>query len=145
MKFSKKLSVGNRVLDSEHMKLHAIIDRIVRSIVAREVAALSDAFELLENCLHAYFVLETNIAQAVNFDFSQHRLAHQGLLSKCQQVKDELIAKNGAWLEWEVKDYIDSLRHNMIQHISEDSKPLSIVLNTHFYDFKHDTVSSAKQ
>jgi len=137
MKFSKELSIGNRILDSEHMKLHDIINRIACSIAVSDMATLSDEFELLESCLCAYFVLEENIAQAINFDFSQHRLTHQRLLNMCQQARYELIVENGAWLEFlkiDVKYYIDSLKDYLIQHIRKDSKPLSIVLNAHFYD-----------
>lgn len=140
MEFSKTLSIGNRILDFEHMKLHDIIDMLAHSIVVRDMAALSEAFELLENCLCAYFVVEKNIAQAVNFDFAHHERTHQYLLSKSQRLKAELIAKNGKWLEWEVKYYINSLRNYLTQHIREDSKPLSIVLNAHFYDLKPNEV-----
>lgn len=136
MKLSKTLSVGNRIIDYEHMKLHDIIDMLARSIVARDTAALLEAFELLEKCLCDYFVLEKNIAQEINFDFAQHGLTHQALLIKFQQLKAELIARNGEWLEWEVKYYINFLRNYLTRHISEDSRSLSIVLNTHFYDLK---------
>lgn len=136
MLFSKDLSIGNRIIDSEHKRLHNIINRIVRSIVASDVAALLETFELLENCLCNYFVVEENIAQAVNFDFTQHRLAHQNLSDKFQRIKDELTAKDGMWSKDEGKGYADSLMDCLIQHIKVDGKPLKIVLDTHFYDFK---------
>lgn len=136
MLLSKELSVGNRLLDSEHKNLHDIINVITSLIVAGDVAALLEAFELLENCLCAYFVVEENVAQAANFDFTQHMLAHQGLFGKFQRIKHEWLAKNGMWSELENGCFIHSLRDCLIQHIKVDSRPFQMVLNTCLYDLK---------
>lgn len=141
MAFSKELSVGNRLLDSEHKKLHGLINGIAHSIVAKDIATLVEAFELLEHGLRAYFLVEENIAQAVNFDFTQHRLAHQGLLNKFDHIKNELIDRNGEWSKYDDEYFIESLRNCLIRHIKVDDKPLKIVLETHFYDFKPDTLN----
>ena len=133
--WTKQLSVGNRVLDSEHKKLHGIIDKIASSVVARNVAALPELFELLEDCLCAYFSVEENIARAVNLDFTRHQLAHQRLLDELQRVKEELTAKNGMWSDEEGGDYAYSLMDYLIQHIKEDGRPLKIVLDACLYDF----------
>ena len=142
MPFSKKLSVGNRVLDSEHKKLFNIINEATRLITDKNIAALVGTFELLEDSLCAYFAAEENIAQAVDFDFTQHRLAHQDLLNEFRLLKNELINKNGAWSKYHEKNYIDSLRDCLIQHIKEDAKPFRIVLDTHLYDFKPDCINA---
>lgn len=133
--WTKQLSIGNRTLDSEHKKLHNIISRIAYYIVARDVVALSEAFDLLENCLCAYFVVEENIARAVNFDFAQHKLAHQHLLHEFQRIRDELTVKNGRWSDDEGESYVYSVLDHLIQHIKKDGRPLKIVLDTCLYDF----------
>lgn len=138
MVFSKEFSVGNRILDSEHKKLHDIINTIAASIKARDVVALSAGFELLENCLHAYFVAEENIAQAVGFDFNQHRVAHQDLMYKFQSLKNELTAKNLVFSEHEEASYIHTLCRHLKLHVLLESAPLELVLSTHFYDLKPD-------
>lgn len=135
------LSVGNRILDSEYLKLHDIIDRIAHSIVARNTAALSDAYELLERCLCACCSLEKNIAHTLGLDFSERLQAHQCLLSRFEGLKDELHAKNGCWLEWEVKYYIDSFRSYLIQHIRDDAGALLAMLSAHRYDLDPCTVN----
>lgn len=132
--WSKQFSVGNRTIDSEHKNLHDIINRIIRSIVARDVAALSETFELLENCLYAYFVAEEQIAQAIDFDFTQHRQAHQDLLNKFLLIRNKL--KDGVWSKHDEKGYIDSLRSCLIRHIKEDGETFKAVLDTHLYDLK---------
>lgn len=133
--WTKQLSIGNRTLDSEHRNLHGITSKLARSIVARDVAVLSETFDLLENCLCAYFVVEENIAQAVNFDFAQHKLAHQHLLHEFQRIKNELMVKNGKWSDDEGKNYAHLLMYHLLQHIKKDGWPLKIVLDTCLYDF----------
>lgn len=135
MACTKHLSIGNRAIDSAHKEAFDMIDKVVHLIMAKNVAALTDAFGLLEDCLCTCFLVEENIAQAAGFDFTSHSLAHQGLLNEFQRIKNWLTKKNGAWSEFEKKGCIDSLRNCLIRHIKEDSKPLKIVLETHFYDF----------
>src|SRR3989338_2421874 len=135
MACTKQLSVGNRMIDSAHKEVFDVIDRITRSIVARDIAALSEAFDLLENCLGTYFSVEENIAQAVGLDFTKHRLTHQDLLNEFQRIKNWLMEKNGMWSKFEEKGSVDSLRNCMVRHIKEDGKSLKVILETHFYDF----------
>jgi hemerythrin-like metal-binding protein len=139
MKFSKELSVGNRILDGEHKKLHEIINGMIHAVASRDVTMLVEAFELLENSLYAYFAVEENIALAVDFDFEQHRLVHQGLLYKFRHIKNELLTRNDTQPALDDKHYIDALKNCLIRHIKVDDKPLKAVLETHFYDFKPDS------
>ena len=134
------LSVGNRVLDSEYLKLHDIIDRIAHAIVSRNTAALSDAYELLERCLCACCALEKSIAKAVDLDFSERMQAHQCLLGRFDELKEELLAKSGCWLEWEVKYYIDTFRSYLIQHFRETAGAL--LLSAHHYDLDPSAVNA---
>ena len=92
MHFSKELSVGNWILDSEHKNLHEIINGIRSAIESGGVVDLLSAFNILKKRLCDYFAIEENIAQALNFDFTQHKLAHQNLLGKFQHVIDEMMA-----------------------------------------------------
>lgn len=131
--WTKQLSVGNRILDSEHKNLHGVISKIIRSIAARHAAAQLEAFEQLEDCLCAYFAVEERIAQAVGFDFTQHMLAHLHLLDEVQRVRNGLTAGNCMCPV--DGNYARCLMDCLIQHIKEDSRPLKIVLDTHLYDF----------
>lgn len=128
--------MGNRILDSEHKKLHDTINGISSIIKVGKVAALSEALELLENSLRSYFVVEENIAEALNFDFTQHKLAHQILLKRFQRIKDELMAKNNRRSKSEEKEYSAYLIDCLIRHIKDDGKPLKAMLSTQLYDLK---------
>lgn len=135
MRFSKELSVGNRIIDSEHRKLYDTINGIASIIKTGEIASLSEAFKLLENRLHTYFAVEESIAEALHFDFTQHRLAHKRLLNEFQRIRDVLMAKVDMWSKSEEKGYVSSLMACLTQHIETDGKPLKIVLSEQFYDF----------
>lgn len=136
--WTKQLSVGNRIIDAAHNKLLDMVGSIELPIKAGDGAALSEAFELLEGGLRDYFLLEENIAQALNFPFSRHKLAHQCLLNEIRRLKNELAANNGMWSDTAAKHYSKLLSDCLIKHIQEESKPIKIVLDTQFYDFKPD-------
>jgi hemerythrin-like metal-binding protein len=138
MASSKQLSVGNRMIDSMHKELFHKINVIVHLIWAKDMAALSEAFVMLEHYLSNYFAVEEKVAQAIGFDFGQHRQAHQYLLKELKHQNDALMAKDELWTKLDEKKYIDFLRNCFILHIKEDSNPLKILLETHFYDFKPD-------
>lgn len=132
--FSEVPSVGNRILDSEHEKLQGIIGEIARLVIERDVAALPAAFEILEDSLCTYFVIEENIAQTHSFDFAQHKLVHEQLSNMFKGIKNGLLSKNGKWTRLEMKCYVDALWYCLARHIDVDSKPLRMALNSCFQD-----------
>lgn len=136
MPFSNELSVGNRIIDSEHKNLHTIIMVIERSIDSENLEVLLEAFDLFEKDLCAYFVVEENIARALNFDFNQHKLAHREILNKFKRIKDELMAKNSIGSILKEDDLIFILKECLIQHINVDGSLFKAVLSTQLYDFK---------
>lgn len=127
------LSIGNRILDSEHKKLYGMLSEMAHSIEAKNVAGLPEVFERLESCLGAYFAAEERIARAVDFDFAQHRLAHQQLLDEMRRMRNEVAAGNCICPDGE--SYACCLMNCLIRHIREDSRPLRIVLDTCLYGF----------
>lgn len=134
--WTKQLSVGNRIIDSAHKKLLGMVISIESLVKAGDSAALSEAFELLEDCLSDYFLFEEYIAQAIDLPFSRHELAHQCLLNETRRIKNELAANNGMWSDTAAKHYSKLLRDCLIKHIQEESKPIKIMLDTQLYDFK---------
>ncbi|MDD2914428.1 MAG: hypothetical protein PHP70_03845 [Gallionella sp.] len=136
MPFSKRLSVGNSMLGATHRTLNNKINVIVGSIAARDVSALSDAFDSFEKCLNTYFLVEEQFARAVNFDFTRHKLTHQNLLKDFRFIKEELLNKNGIWSEHEEKCYIQALKNSLVRYVEVDIKPLRLVCDTCLDDFK---------
>lgn len=134
--WTSQLSVGNRIIDSTHKKIFDMVDWIECLIKASDGPALSDAFKLIEDYLREYFSVEEYIAQAINFPFTQHKLAHQCLLNEVQRIGNELATNNGIWPDTAAKHYSKLLRDCFIRHIKEESKPIKIMLDTQFYGFK---------
>lgn len=117
--WSKQLSVGNVLLDSEHRNLIAKINNIMHMIEARDTAALSDTFGMLEIWLIAHFENEKIIAQSLNFDFEQHRLAQQRSLNELQCLRDELAAKNWVISGSEIRSCYKLMPDWLIRHIKD--------------------------
>lgn len=136
MKLPRELSVGNRVLDSKHNDLYSMIKNMAHLVEAKNMAAVLEAFELLEKCLCDYFVIEEDFARVLDVDFANHKLAHQLLLDRYKHIRIELTAKNGAWTKFEGDGYVESMRNCLFRHIEEDDNHLKVVLETHYYDFR---------
>ena len=134
--WTKQLSVGNVIIDSEHKYLIGIVNSAKRAIKARDSLMLSQEFKRLENWLCIHFINEKRIAQVVNFDFSEHTLGQQYSLEELQRLKDELAAKNGIWCESEVARYSNLLGDWMIDgHIIKSNMLMKPMLQTYDYTF----------
>jgi hemerythrin len=94
------------------------------------------AFEQLERALCAHFENEEKIAQAVDFDFSKHRLAQQYGLKELRFLRDELAAKDCLWSEGAVKHFTHFLETWMIdEHIIGLDMQMCPALQAYDYEF----------
>lgn len=133
--WTKQLSVGNAVIDSDHKNLIAVVNGIERAISAKDHSVISQAFELLEGWLCVHFANEEKIARAVNFNFLQYRQAQQYSLKELQHLRDDLVAKKGIWSESATKHYSNFLRRWMTEHIVKVDMPMKPMLQAHDYNF----------
>lgn len=137
IEWTKELSVGNEVIDSEHRNLIGLVNGVAHAIGKRDCAALAQAFEALENRLHAHFANEEKIALAVKFDYSGHKPAQLYSLKELRHMRDELLVKNGVWGDGTVAHFTRSLRNWMIDgHIVKLDMQMKPVLQSHPYDFR---------
>jgi len=136
LKWAKQLSVGNAVIDSEHRNLISIASNARRAIRARDSSILSQEIEHLENWLYVHFANEGMIAQAVNFDFSQHKLAQQCWLKELWFLRDALTGKSGLWSDNAVEHFSHFLSDWIIDgHIISLDMSMKPVLQTYDYNF----------
>lgn len=133
--WTKKLSVGNSIIDTEHRNLIAMINDIEFLINARDSSALLQAFEQLEHWLCIHFANEANIAQTIDYDFTQHKLAEQNLQEEICRLKDELLDKDGKWSEDEIKRYAVCLKNWLTKHIVDVDMLMKPALQNLPYDF----------
>ena len=103
--WTNQLSVGNAMIDSEHQNLIVMIDRIESMIRAKDAASLPQELEQFERYLCVHFINEEKLAQAVSFPFEKNKQEHQFVLKEFQRMKDELLAKKGAWTDDAAKHY----------------------------------------
>lgn len=136
--WTNRFSIGNRVIDSAHKNILNIIFRISYLIGERDGVALKETFKLLENSLCAYFQTEEKFAQAINIDFTQHKLAHQSLLNNFQNMRSILEEKNGMWSDGEGGAFTNFLAKSFVQHIKDDGMQMKVVLETLDYDLRPD-------
>lgn len=134
--WTKKLSVGNEIVDAEHRNLIRMTNDVAQAIRTRDGSALAQAFELLENWLCVHFTNEEKIAEAVKFDFSSHKLAQQYSLKELRHMRDELIAKNGMGSDGAVAHFTRSLKNWMIDdHIINLDMLMKPALQAYDYKF----------
>jgi len=136
LKWTKQLSVGNAIIDSEHRNLIGIANNARRAIRTRDSSTLSQELEHLEDWLYVHFENEGKIAQAVNFDFSQHKLAQQCWLKELWFLRDELAGKNGLWSDDAIEHFSNFLSDWMIDgHIISLDMLMKPILQTYAYNF----------
>lgn len=134
--WTKKLSIGNAIIDAEHRSLISMVNDVSHEIKIRDGSALPQAFKLLENWLCIHFVNEEKIARAINFHFPQHKQAQQHSLKELQYMRNELTAKDGIWSDSAVAHFTRSLKNWMIdEHIIKLDMLMKPALQNYDYNF----------
>lgn len=130
-----ELSVGNAMIDIDHKMLIVMVNGVEAMIRARDSFALPPALEQLEDNLNAHFVREEKIAQAINFPFGKNKMEHQYVLKEFQNMKDELIAKDGIWSDGAAEHYSHFLSAWITDHVLNEDMLMKPALQTYPYDF----------
>lgn len=135
--WTKRLSVGNALIDAEHRNLISMVNDVVCAIRAMDCSALSETLQLLEDWLGVHFANEERIARAVNFDFTQHRLAQTHSLKELRYLRDELAVEDGIWPEDAVKHYSSFLKKWIIDdHILRVDMLMKPLLQSQDYNLR---------
>lgn len=140
MIWTEQLSVGNAILDADHMELFGIGRSIDCITKARDHSALTRAFKLLKDCMERHFLNEELFAHALNIPFAKHQLDHQNILAEIDLTRGELV-KDSAVTMYKVEHYAQFLQDWLIKHITEEDLLMKPVLQALPYDFKIDGVS----
>lgn len=129
------LSVGNALIDADHINLLSIANRVVRAIELADLSAMAKAFDLFDDRLRAHFENEENIALAVKFPFAMHKLAQNHCLKELDLLKEELLARGGLSCNESIKHYSDSLRGLLFEHIIRTDMLMKPSLQSCPYNF----------
>jgi hemerythrin-like metal-binding protein len=140
--WSKRMSVGNETLDSEHRKILDLVNEVDRAIRVKDGARFAETLKRLENATRMHFGNEARIAQAINYSFDQHHLEHQYILKEMRLVEKELAACQGSWSESIAEHYFQFLSTWAVDHIEQDDMKMKALLQTYPYDFRTDGLES---
>lgn len=133
--WSQRLSVSNRAIDNEHMKLIALVNELEHAIRKRDADVLSVLFDQFDDAILAHFRSEATFAQAIGHPFDDHAKEHDYVLGEIQTMRRELLPANGRWSESVAEYYYSFLSEWAIRHISEDDMKMKARLGTLPYDF----------
>lgn len=133
--WTKQLSVGNAVIDSEHQNLIVMINRIESMIKANEAFALLRELEQLERSLCIHFINEERLAKAVNFPFDQNKQEHKFVLKEFQRMKAELLARKDILNDSAATHYSNFLSDWLTGHVMREDMLMKPVLQKYDYKF----------
>lgn len=134
--WSRKMSVGNEILDSEHKGIFHLVNEVDRAIRAKDSARFAETLKRLEGVTSKHFRSEARIAQALDYSFEQHHLEHQYILKEMRTVNEQLATHKGSWSESIAEHYFQFLSSWAIDHIDNDDMKMKALLVTFPYDFK---------
>ena len=134
--WKKHLSVGNAMLDTDHKNLLGMVNCIEYAVNTKDLAALLKMMESFKANVDTHFTNEARFAQAFNYSFTQHELAHRHFQGELQQTINELAVKIGTWPEYVMDYYPQFLRDWLIEHISCEDMKMKPVLQSYPYNFK---------
>lgn len=133
--WTKKLSVGNVIIDAEHRNLLSMVNDANRAIEIGDSLTLLQELEHLENWLRIHFANEEKIAQAVDFPSARLKLAQQYSQNSLRYLRDKLEAQYGLWSKNTTVRFSRSLKHWIIEHITKVDMPMKPILQVHDYNF----------
>lgn len=133
--WTKQLSVGNAVIDSDHKNLIALTHGVGRAIGAGDCQVMAQAFEMLEGWLDVHFANEEKIVRAIGSDFVRLKRAQRFSLKELQYLRDDLLSKNGIWSESAARHYTHFLKVWMIEHITKVDMQMKPALQSRDYIF----------
>jgi hemerythrin-like metal-binding protein len=129
------LSVGNKMIDSEHRALNVVLDELTHMIMINHDVATKVSFQMLRERLRQYFVREASCASAVNFDFAAHQRTHENLLQDIRIIEERLANQKGVRSLQERKHCVEALKALLPRHIKVDSMSFKKALADYPYDF----------
>jgi len=138
--WSKKMSIGNELIDTEHKKILDLVNDVESVIRAKDCELFMQALEMLEKSTRNHFEHEEKIAHAIGFPFEEHDMEHQYILGEFQALKDKLAENQGRWSESVAEHYYMFLSTWAIDHVMEDDMKMKPLLENYPYDFKPDNL-----
>jgi hemerythrin len=136
--WSKRMSIGNETIDSEHKLILDLVNGVDSAIRTRDEALIGQALDVLEEATRAHFENEERIALAINFPFDEHNLEHRYILDELQVIKQKIADNQGEWSESVAEYCYMFLSTWATEHIMQDDMKMKPLLEAYPYDYKPD-------
>lgn len=128
----EQLSVGNDLIDADHKHLINVINRIERSMKARDGNELQAAIDDLASYSKEHFAREEKIAHAAGYSQINHlSLSHEMLLGELDKTKRETSKMIQDWSPDAVEHLTKFLRSWLIEHVIKEDLLMKPVLQKH--------------
>ena len=126
--WTKDISVGNDLIDNQHKKLLAQINKIVESLIfGVDHNKLEDIIAFFDEYINEHFSYEEEYMKKINYpNLDEHKKMHQVFVKNYIQFKDE-FSKNvdKEKLIFEMENYIGGW---WIEHIGKEDKKYQLFL-----------------
>ena len=133
--WTENLSVGNAMIDADHKVLLGMVNGLTHAIKTLDCSILMQAFGLFDDRLRMHFTNEETIARAAGIPFAAHKQAQKYLVEEFDLLKEELLARGGAWSTESSSHYSGMLNELFISHILKNDMQMKCVLQGYPYNF----------
>ena len=136
LNWAEHLSVGNRIIDSDHKNLIVVVNRLANAIRSRDRAALAKTFELLDTYMSVHFRNEEKIAEAIEFPFEKNKVDQRQLMHEMRYMVRELESMDSYWPDHLLHKYSRFLSSWLIDHIIKTDMKMKPALQAYPYEFR---------
>ena len=142
--WSKRMSVGNETIDSEHRLIIDLVNEVESAIRTKDDALVVRTLNVLEQDARAHFENEERFAEAVHFPFDEHKQEHRYIPDELRVFMKKPADNQGVWSESVAEYCYMFLSAWAMEHVLEDDMKMKPLLETCPYDYKPDDPASLK-
>ncbi|MDZ4200909.1 MAG: bacteriohemerythrin [Gallionella sp.] len=136
LQWRTQLSVGNDVIDSDHMRLIEIINDVERILGTRDQEKLASAIDRLSLYSEEHFDREEKIARLAGYPQAAHlHLSHEQLRGQLEKVKQGIAAMGSEWSADAIHQFSQMLRNWLIEHVIKEDLLMKPTLQKYPADF----------
>lgn len=118
LEWREQLSVGNNVIDADHKHLIGIINRVEKSLAAKDFEDMRLSLNSLSQYSKTHFAAEEKIARAVGYpNIPSLHESHQALFEKLDQFNQQLAQE---WTPTLVESFTKLLRDWLVNHVIKE-------------------------
>jgi len=126
--WTQEMSVGNEVIDGQHQRLLAQINKILGEIVGGDLhSEVDDALHFLDGYIRDHFSYEEEYMTKINYPhLEEHKVKHHEFIKKYYEFKEEY--SKGASKDRLISDIESYIGEWWVNHIGKEDKKYELFL-----------------